>query len=233
MPDTMKNEPGEVLPNASKIKLPEFLSSDPCLWIQICESVFETFRLKSNREKFHVLITHLPTAVLSKCKDVLAKQSYLDLVARLEQLFARNPYEQFTTLMAVPPLQPMQRPSDLLGNMLACIQDQETSSWIFKCLFMQRLPTQLRAHLNTQKFKDLQTMAAEADLFMVSETLLFSTNSMQDIALGNVLPASGKDLCWYHTTYGPNATKCRPPCNFRGPKPLGKASGNDKRATSA
>ena len=152
MPETTKNEPGEILPNASKIKLPEFLSSDPCLWIQICESVFETFKLKSNRDKFNVLITHLPTSILSKCKDVLAKQSYLDLVARLEQLFARNPYEQFTALMAVPPLQPMQRPSDLLGNMLSCIQDQETSSWIFKCLFMQRLPTQLRAHLNTQKF---------------------------------------------------------------------------------
>jgi hypothetical protein len=160
------------VPNTAKVRLPEFMASDPAIWLELCESAFSVHGVTEDSDKYNVMIVALPVQVLAKVKEIvhLAKSIKTDkfklLKNKILQLYARSPIDQYSALCAVPPLQANQRPSDLLSTMSACVQGLDIESWIFLSMFLCKLPTSIRAQCTAQNFFDkidLQKVAVFAD----------------------------------------------------------------------
>ena len=107
-------------------------------------------------------------------------------------------------------------------------------------LFLQRLPSDVQIGLLSHPDKPLADLALIADGMMeLTEThpsvTQIETPESAEISsiradLNKVLklldtraqtPSGGqeiakKDICWYHTRFGAQASKCRPPCTFQG-----------------
>lgn len=239
------------IPNAAKVKLPEFLSSDPVVWMTICEAIFESHGIVDTDHRFNVVLAALPVQVVSKIKGILVSpmdgQKYDVLKSRLKQLYGRTMYEQYQALLMVPSLQSNQRPSDLLGSMIAAIQDQQTdNNWLFLCMFLSRLPASVRAHCAAMDFKgSMQALAAEADRRIQDTTALstgsvhpdgmsLAANSCEEFAAAFPAQTVGNTLCYIHYKYGAQAKNCRPPCSWQSSttssRRSNKHSGNEQQA---
>jgi hypothetical protein len=84
------------------------------------------------------------------------------LKERLLQVHTLDKYGKFERLTVVLPLHG-QRMSTMLATMLEfCVRGEEKKK-LFACLFLQRLPWELRILLIHEHLKDLKTVAAKAD----------------------------------------------------------------------
>ena len=117
----------------SRVKLPKFLEDSPTAWWLLCESIFETCKIRSNTEKYHQLIASLPPSVSKNLLHMmLAKDEavgdddprYKLLKDALIQKYTPNRLEAYQIFKSTPLLQPGQRPSNLLAAMLSSIPPQ-------------------------------------------------------------------------------------------------------------
>ena len=93
--------------------------------------------------------------------DPLPENPYTELRRRLLQLTDIQRVEQ---LFNLPPLG-SQKPSELLAEMLRlCPRGQENNAF-FNCLFLNKLPRELRILLSEADMADKQALGARADLF--------------------------------------------------------------------
>ena len=54
--------------NARKVKLPDFMSSDPTTWVNLCKAVFASHSVTDPSNKYNVMVVALPVQVLGKVK---------------------------------------------------------------------------------------------------------------------------------------------------------------------
>ena len=57
--------------NARKMTLPDFMSSDPTTWVNLCEAVFASHSVTDLNDKYNIMVMALPMQVLGKVKDII------------------------------------------------------------------------------------------------------------------------------------------------------------------
>ena len=125
----VKQDPARPEPSSQAVKLPEFMPSAPLVWWLACESAFEIRNISCHIQKYHFLIAALPADVTTKVLHVLRAgprsgtkdedPRYGLLKTAIIQLFAPSEYDAFTQYLDVTPLQPSQKPSNLLAVICA------------------------------------------------------------------------------------------------------------------
>ena len=114
-----------------------------------------------------------------------------------------------------PPLLGDDKPSVLMSKMTALLGTHQPC-FLFRALFLQRLPEFIQSTLVHSKVEDCQELAKAADMLWsthqqttnaVSTT---SARSMENTGNANTMPK----VCWYHRKFGENATRCSQPCTY-------------------
>jgi hypothetical protein len=96
--------------------------------------------------------------------DPLPANPYTELRRRLLAAHQLTDIQRVEQLFSLPPLAP-QKPSELLAEMLRlCPRGQENNAF-FNCLFLNKLPRELRILLSEADIADKQALGARADLF--------------------------------------------------------------------
>ena len=164
---------------------------------------------------------------------------YDNLKAHLLKIYTKTDYQKAKLLLELPPLGD-QRPSELMHKILGLPAGADTSDpvFLFRAIFLERMPVEIRTHLVALKAENMAALADKADKlynsrppvtsFLVDQVNELQTSYDDDLPVcaagrgrGRGDPASasadGSTQCWYHATYGSSATKCRSPCSFRPP----------------
>ena len=166
--------PAPVLPAADRrtpnVILPPFKPKRPAAWFAQCEDLFRMRGVADQRDMFALCYNMLgdeqqeqvddiaeqrprPVDAFYRLRDCLVASHSLDLGQRVEQLFAL-------------PALGGQRPSALLAQMRQLCPQGEEAGFIFRQLFLQRLPSQVRLQLAEDRHSPVQALAARADTLM-------------------------------------------------------------------
>ncbi len=96
--------------------------------------------------------------------DPLPANPYMELRRHLLAAHQLTDIQRVEQLFNLPPLG-AQKPSELLAEMLRiCPRGQENNTF-FNCLFLNKLPRELRILLSEAEMADKQALGARADLF--------------------------------------------------------------------
>ena len=178
------------------------------------------------------MLEKLPDDVLISIKDIVRAinedtENPHNLVKdRLLDTYEPSPWSLANKLLDYPEIGGG-RPS----TMLALLPRGEQPGFIFKSIFLQRLPVEFREHLVSKEFATPQEMAKFADGLWDAR----NSSSVAVLAVGRrgsspkrqQSPYRGKKkagrngLCFYHFKFGVKASRCEPPCIW---------SGNDQAA---
>ena len=108
------------------IKLPEFIDDSPQAWWLTCDAVFEVKKVVKDIDRYNHLIAALPASVTRKLLDVLTfkgedAEKLSLLKTRLMEMYAPSEDDCFNKIMAMPMLQPGQKPTQLFANLRALL----------------------------------------------------------------------------------------------------------------
>ena len=208
------------------------------VWASRCTQ-FAIKTISVSKTKFYHAVTSLPQDVASQILDLirapLAGDPYEVLKERLTTLYSLNDYQRFKALVSLP-LTGDQKPSHLMNRMLALLQDDYKPDFIFRGLFLRRLPIKVRSHLLQEKISDPCALALKADeLFQskVTSPVNLLAEQFEEARVSAVAtktrpsPASRRSPtpapsphssvppgpCWYHKKHGNKAQHCRKPCS--------------------
>lgn len=153
------------------IKFPEFWSSDSELWFLTAESIFRKSRITSSLTKFDYVVAALPQSTASVVRDILrsppADQPYETLRQELIRRTTESEQRRLQQLLTTEELGD-RKPTELLRRMEHLLGDKAPTmdTAIFKELFLQRLPSQVRMILSTSTTDSISTLARMADQIM-------------------------------------------------------------------
>ena len=149
--------------SAVSVKLPPFWCSDPKLWFAQVEAQFLLRGISAQRTKFDHVVAALAPEVATEVRDIFkpsffrplrraSKTTYSENLAerrRLQQLLSNHDFGDLT-------------PTRLLRK-LRQLRGQDTDDPLFRELFLQRLPTNIRVVLasldDTLSLEELATRA--------------------------------------------------------------------------
>ena len=217
--------------SAVSLKLPTFWPERAAVWFVQAEAQFATRNVTADNTKFHYIVSALDQDTATRVIDMLlappAEDKYDALKTRLLTTFSLSDAQRAAQLLDMPGLGD-DKPSQLMDKMLALLGDH-TPCFLFREIFLRRLPVDIRAHIVNSTVTDFRAMALAADA-------LWAANGAQINAIrrGPVHddkctgPASSRSLstpsrakrpndsgyCYYHARFGAAARQCRPPCQF-------------------
>ena len=167
MPGDDDNNPAQN--NAVALKLPTFWSHQPRVWFAQAEAQFTLRGVTVDSTKYSYLIAALPEDVATRALDYIesmadsdSTEKYKGLKTRLLGTFTPSDYERAGMLINGPDLGD-DKPSALMDRMLALLGNHEPCL-LFKRLFLQRLPAEVRAPLLQSSEKNMRKLAEQADL---------------------------------------------------------------------
>ena len=155
--------------NNRAVKLPPFWTANPRAWFARAEGAFQLRNIADERSWFFNCLHALPEATVCLIADLveadpLPANPYTELRRRLLAAHQLTDIQRVEQLHNLPPLG-AQKPSDLLAEMLRlCPRGQENNAF-FNCLFLNKLPRELRILLSEAEMADKQALGARADLF--------------------------------------------------------------------
>ncbi len=186
-----------------EVKLPPFWTANPRAWFTSVEGVFRLRNIADEESRFFNCLHALLEATVSLIADLVEADS-----------LPQNPYTELRCLLAahqltdiqrveplhnLPPLA-AQKPSELLAEMLRlCPRGQENNAF-FNCLFLNKLPSELRILLLEV---DKPALGARADLFAAHNskqahdvvaavaTVLSSEQEGEDTTVAAIRPGAG------------------------------------------
>ena len=175
-----KSGPSKQETSSQAVKLPEFMPSAPLVWWLSCKSAFEVRCISCHIEKYHYLVAALPSDVTMKLLHILqasprSRTQDEDpccglLKTAIIQLFTPSKYNTFVQYLDVAPLQPMQKPSELLAIIRAAlppnIDNRGSTVWFIKMRLLTLLPMSMRTMCLGREFMSLEELAAYADSIM-------------------------------------------------------------------
>jgi hypothetical protein len=155
--------------NNRAVKLPPFWTANPRAWFTIAEGAFRLHNIADEESRFFNCLHALPEATVSLIADLveadpLPANPYTELRRRLLAAHQLTDIQRVEQLFNLPPLG-AQKPSELLAEMLRlCPRGQENNA-VFNCLFLNKLPRELRILLSEADMADKQALGARADVF--------------------------------------------------------------------
>lgn len=174
---------------AVSVKLPEFWKTDPLMWFSQAEAQFALAGINNDRTRFYHIIAKVDQTVLRHISDIVAnppeRDKYESVKTRLISRFELSAQEKFEKLLSSCDLGDM-RPTHLLAKMQELATNLNVNDELMKMLFMQRMPTSIRAVLAVCEVK-LDQLAAMADKMVdssgsqVAATALPVVPNMQDL----------------------------------------------------
>ena len=197
---------------AVSVKLPEFWPEEPDVWFIQAEAEFDLRKITQDSTKYSHVVTKLDRETASKLRDFLrappADNKYAALKGKLVNRYSLTPRERAKHLLSLPGLGDG-KPSDLMDKMLQLRGDGDLE-FLFRELFEQHLPPNVRATLANVKTEDYRQLARTADdIYEAHKThhpSLSSTSTTQ---------ISAVKVCYYHTKFGEKAKKCFRPCSYK------------------
>ena len=156
-----------VVPN---VVLPPFKVSRPAAWFSQCADLFRMRGVHDQRDMFALCYNVLGDKQQAQVDDIAeALPRPVDAFCRLrDRIVASHSLDvgqRVTQLLEMPALGG-QRPSALLAQMRQLCPPGEEQGQIFRQLFLQRLPTQVRLQLAEDRHSPVQALAARADTLM-------------------------------------------------------------------
>jgi hypothetical protein len=155
--------------NNRAVKLPPFWTANPRAWFTSAEGAFRLRKIADEESRFFNCLHALPEATVSLMADLveadpLPANPYTELRRRLLAAHQLTDIQRVEQLFNLPPLA-AQKLSELLAEMLwLCPRGQENNAF-FNCLFLNKLPRELRILLSEAEMADKQALGARADLF--------------------------------------------------------------------
>ena len=128
------------------------------------------------------------------------------------------------------------KPSEYMDNMLALLGNH-TPCFLFRQLFIEQMPANMRPHLARINDDNYRTLAQEADKLWHSnpspscDAIANRNQSMSRQATkhrrlpppsSDNIPSTTSGECYYHRRFGTQARQCRPPCTFQGNDQTGR-----------
>lgn len=164
-------------PRTVEIKLPTFWTTGIALWFAQAEAKFASNSVVEETIKYDHLVAALDHATAMQVMDLVETppdvDAYTTLKARLTELFKITDPEKAAKILDSSGMGDSS-PSRLLGSMLLLVPREEQPGFLFKELFLRRLPTEVRSllaqtrHTGT-KAADLRELAKEADKLFTSD----------------------------------------------------------------
>ena len=150
-----------------KCKLPAYVASDPLTWFRAVEACFQIHSIRRDQDRAALLIAALPAKQLQQVSAILAVTSsdqYGALKRRLISTDAPSFQENWEKCMAIPPLRPGDKPSDLYSALTSWLKDDQDpdNPWV-KATFISKLPDDLRIMLLAHPDYSLEKLSAFAD----------------------------------------------------------------------
>jgi len=153
-------------PRGSGVKLPPFWASAPEEWFGLCDGQFFLHGVDDERARFYLVLAALPEATARSVADLLrgppAPDAYTILRRRLLSSHSLTEYHRMEQLHSTQGLGGL-RPSELLTSMAQLCPAGETATKLFRYLFLQRLPRELRIMLSEDGASSIELLAERAD----------------------------------------------------------------------
>jgi hypothetical protein len=150
--------------------LPPFKPKRPAAWFAQCEDLFRMRGVADQRDMFALCYNMLGDEQQEQVDDIAERRprppdAFYRLRDRLVASHSLDVGQRVEQLLALPSLGG-QRPSALLAQMRQLCPQGEETGVIFRHLFLQRLPAQVRLQLAEDRHSPVQALAARADTLM-------------------------------------------------------------------
>jgi hypothetical protein len=184
------------LANNRAVKPPPFWTANPRAWFTSAERAFRLHNIADEESRFFNCLHALPEATVSLITDLveadpLPVNPYMELCRRLLAAHQLTDIQRVEQLHNLPPLV-AQKPSELLAEMLRlCPRGQENNAF-FDCLFLNKLPRELRILLSEADMADKQALGAKAYLFAAHNSKQ-AHDVVAAVAAGPSLDQEGED----------------------------------------
>lgn len=217
--------------SAVSLKLPIFWPHRASTWFIQAEAQFSTRKIDADDTKYSYTVAALDEETATRVIDLLesppAKGRYRALKQRLLETFTLSESERASRLLSMSGLSDT-KPSLLMDRMLALL-GSHPPCFLFRELFLQQLPNDIRCHLVHSGLVDCRELARLADsLWTTQHSTVNAVRPRPTAASSRPTPtrrpsvstpveSEQPDLCFYHKKFGSAARQCRPPCSFRPP----------------
>jgi hypothetical protein len=188
----MENEDNVNLPPQQHphLKIPAFWASNPEAWFAMVEGQFFLKGVTQDTLKFYHVLGSLPETAVHSLGDLMRgpppEDAYTQLKARLTA-HTLTEFQRMKKLLAAQALGG-QKPSDMLHDLVQFCPDGEAQTRIFRYLFLQGLPTEIRIILAEDRDSTLAALAARVD-----QLWAHSTRQPHDAAVNMVLEEEGHE----------------------------------------
>jgi len=219
--------PGEGEISSVAIKLPTFWPNRAQVWFAQAEAQFVTRHVTQDATKYAYIVAALDQDTATRVLDILQDppdaDKYKVLKDRLLQTFTLSESERAARLLNMPGLGDG-KPSELMDKMLALMPTGKQPDFLFREIFMQQLPSDVRSHLIQADIENFRELAKAADKLCVGPES--SINAVRRLPRQTTPTSSYRPKhapidtsntpgpCFYHRKFGNAARQCRPPCNF-------------------
>ena len=158
--------------NAVSLKLPTFWIEEPEVWFAQVDAQFAIRNITVTDTKYHYAVAALDQTTARRVLDILRTppggDKYQALKDRLLGTYALSEDERAARLLNQPGLGD-KRPSALMDEMLALLGDH-SPCFLFRRLFLQQLPEDIRGHILQAGLQDPREMAKMADRLWTNRT---------------------------------------------------------------
>lgn len=162
----------ETVPEVSTIsvvaRIPDFWPEMPRLWFAQFESILKAQK-QGDETKFHLVISKLSRESIQQIGDILlnppSEQKYDIIKQRLLSIYEESAERQFQKLIGEMDLGD-QKPSQLLRKMSELARNANVADSTLHSLWLQRLPSSIRAVLMVSQDQKLDNLAVMADKIM-------------------------------------------------------------------
>lgn len=221
----MKEEaPTTMSDNAVSLKLPTFWTQQPSVWFAQAEAQFAIRSIVKEETKYYHVVAALDQETATRVMDMLstipADTPYTQLKKRLQDTFDLSDYERASAILHMAPLGD-QKPSQLMDRMLGLLGDKNPDI-LFKQIFLEHLPEQVRSVLVHSQVKDHKELAKAADSLYEAQQHSAPTISKMSFKKPANKPKANTEnsepgqprLCFYHKKFGNKAHRCVTPCTW-------------------
>ena len=171
--------------SCSGLKLNTFWPDSAEIWFAQADAQFEIKNISTSRAKFYHAVSALPQDVAGQVLDLIRSppkdDPYQVLRTRLVRLYTLNEYQRFESLVSLS-ISGDQKPSHLMNRMLALYPDDFKPDFVFRGLFLRRLPIEMRAHLLRESIDDPIEMALKADELHQNRVSSAAANILVDVS---------------------------------------------------
>jgi hypothetical protein len=149
-----------------QVKLAAFWPQAPALWFAQAECTFAVKRVTAQFDRYCHVVAALPHESIRLVANIVegkpSETPYDDIKQRLVASHQLSDFQKAERLFQMPALGG-RKLSELMAAMLETCPRGEEKTNLFACIFLQRLPREIRVLLAKADHKDPKTLATQAD----------------------------------------------------------------------